>query len=54
VLGYETCTRIAKRALEENKSIVDLVREERLLSEAQIAELLSPESMTQPYRAVVR
>jgi aspartate ammonia-lyase len=54
VLGYETCTRIAKRALEENKSVVDIVREERLLSEAQIAELLSPESMTQPHRAVAR
>jgi aspartate ammonia-lyase len=54
VLGYETCTRIAKRALDENMSVVDIVREEGLLSDAQITALLSPESMTQPSRAAAR
>jgi aspartate ammonia-lyase len=31
--------------------VVDIVLEERLLTEAQVAQLLRPESMTQPGRA---
>jgi aspartate ammonia-lyase len=51
VLGYEACSRVAKRALEEDRGVVDIVLEERLLTEAQVAQLLRPESMTQPGRA---
>src|SRR3954452_4481417 len=50
-LGYEACSRVAKRALEEDRGVVDIVLEERLLTEAQVAQLLRPESMTQPGRA---
>ena len=53
VLGYEVCSRVAKKALEENRSVVDIVLEEKLLSEAQVAQILRPESMTMPSRARV-
>ena len=52
ILGYEACSRIAKRALEENRSVVDVVLEEGLLTPEQVAQLLRPESMTEPRRAV--
>jgi aspartate ammonia-lyase len=51
LLGYEACSRIARRALEENRSVVDIVVEEGLLRPEQVAQLLRPESMTQPGRA---
>ena len=53
VLGYEVCSRVAKTALEENRSVVDIVLEEKLLTEAQVAQILRPESMTMPSRAKV-
>jgi aspartate ammonia-lyase len=50
-LGYEACSRIAKRALAEKRRVADLVLEEGLLTEAQIADLLQLEAMTRPSRA---
>jgi len=53
VLGYEVCSRIAKRALEENRSVLDVVLEEGVLTKEQVTELLRPEKMTQPARATI-
>jgi aspartate ammonia-lyase len=50
-LGYETCSRIAKRALAEKRRVSDLVLEEGLLTEAQLTELLRLDAMTRPSRA---
>jgi aspartate ammonia-lyase len=47
-IGYENATRIAKKALETNKSVMDLVLEENLLSQNQLEDILSPQKMTQP------
>lgn len=47
-LGYEASSRIAKRALAENKSVYDLVLEEKLLTKDELDELLKPENMIQP------
>jgi aspartate ammonia-lyase len=47
-IGYENSTRIAKRALETNRSVMDLVLEEGLLSQNQLEDILSPQKMTQP------
>lgn len=44
-IGYENATRIAKRALAENRSVVDLVTEEKLLDAEKLKELLAPEKM---------
>jgi aspartate ammonia-lyase len=47
-IGYENATRIAKKALETNKSVMDLVLEENLLSQSQLEDILSPQNMTRP------
>jgi aspartate ammonia-lyase len=51
VLGYETATRIARRALEEGRKVAEIVREEGLLTEAKLNELLRLDTMTGPSRA---
>ena len=53
VLGYEVCSRVAKRALEENRGVVDIVLEEGLLTKEQVKQLLAPEAMTRPGRASI-
>jgi aspartate ammonia-lyase len=49
-LGYEACSRIARRALAEKRRVSDLVLEEGLLTEAQLSELLRLDAMTRPSR----
>ncbi|WP_370543924.1 MULTISPECIES: aspartate ammonia-lyase [Gluconobacter] len=48
VLGYDACSQIARRALAENRTVSELVLEEKLLSENELAGLLRPEFLTQP------
>ncbi|WP_395666968.1 aspartate ammonia-lyase [Methylocella sp.] len=50
MLGYEACSRIARRALVENRRVADIVLEEGLMSETQLADLLGVENMTRPSR----
>jgi len=49
-IGYENSTRIAKRALETNRSVMELVLEEGLLSREELEDILTPEKMTRPRR----
>lgn len=49
-IGYEASTRIAKRALDEQKSVYDLVLEEELLTQKELDELLQPELMIKPHK----
>ena len=46
VLGYEKTTELAKEALKSGKGILELVREQHLLTEAQIQKLMNPATMT--------
>lgn len=48
ILGYETCSAIAQRALAENRTIPDLVLSENLLPAEQLEKLLRPEALTRP------
>ncbi|WP_349291841.1 hypothetical protein [Gluconobacter sp. Dm-62] len=48
VLGYDTCSQIARRALVENRTVSELVLQEELLSEKALASLLRPEFLTRP------
>ena len=48
VLGYKTSSSLAREALETGKGPVDLVREKGLLTDDQIAEILSPARMANP------
>jgi len=45
-LGYEVCSRLAKRAVVEKRKILDLLLEESLLPSEELAELLRPELLT--------
>lgn len=49
-LGYENSSRIAQRALKENRSVYDLVLEEKLLTQAELDALLRPELMIKPQK----
>ena len=49
-LGYENSAKIAKRALKENRSVYDLVLEEKLLTKEELDELLRPENMIAPHK----
>lgn len=48
VLGYETCSTIARRALAENRTVTELVVEENHLSPERLAQILRPEALTRP------
>lgn len=49
-LGYENSSRIAQRALKENRSVYDLVLEEGLLTKKELDNLLRPELMIKPQK----
>lgn len=46
LLGYEKATELAAEAMKTGKGIVELVREKKLLTEAQISKVLNPKAMT--------
>jgi aspartate ammonia-lyase len=46
VLGYEKATELAAEAAKSGKGILEVVREKKLLTEAQIGELLDPAKLT--------
>jgi aspartate ammonia-lyase len=50
ILGYEICTKLAKEALENNRSVYDLVLEQNLLSNKELDEALNPEKMIMPQK----
>lgn len=50
VLGYETCSGLAKEALNNELSVYDLVIEKGLLSKDELDTLLMPENMIKPQK----
>ncbi|MBI2884212.1 MAG: aspartate ammonia-lyase, partial [Candidatus Methylomirabilis oxyfera] len=48
LVGYARAAEVVKRAVREQKTIIGIVREEKLLTEAQIAEILDPVKLTEP------
>ncbi|MCZ4694273.1 aspartate ammonia-lyase [Ancylomarina euxinus] len=51
-LGYEASSRIAKRALAENRSVYELILEEGLLTKEKLDEILAPERMIKPQKFI--
>jgi aspartate ammonia-lyase len=47
-IGYARAAEVVKRALREQKTIIDVVRDEKLLTEDQIAQILDPIKLTEP------
>lgn len=50
ILGYETCTNLAKEALDNELSVYDLVIEKNLLSKEELDIVLLPENMIKPQK----
>jgi aspartate ammonia-lyase len=48
-IGYAKAASLVKESIATGKSIVALAREQKLLTEAQIAEILDPKNMTEPH-----
>ncbi len=48
VLGYEVSTQLAKEALENNRSVYELVLEKNLLTKEELDKILSPQNMIGP------
>ena len=48
VVGYDNAAKLAKQAFKENKTIRQLVTEQKLVDEKTLNELLDPDSMTRP------
>jgi aspartate ammonia-lyase len=46
VIGYDRASELAREAYETNRGILEIVRERKLLTEEQIAEILDPEELT--------
>jgi aspartate ammonia-lyase len=46
VLGYEQATELANEAYKSGKGILEIIRERKLLTEQQIADLLDPAKLT--------
>lgn len=49
-LGYENSTRIAKAALESGRGVLELIREEALMTEELLQEVLKPNNMISPQK----
>jgi aspartate ammonia-lyase len=49
-IGYASATQIAQEALAGGRSVYDLVLEKKLLSRAELDEILRPENLTRPVR----
>jgi aspartate ammonia-lyase len=45
VLGYETCSAVAKEALQTNRRVYDLILEKKLVTQERLDELLLPKNM---------
>ncbi|MBW6491516.1 MAG: aspartate ammonia-lyase [Lentimicrobium sp.] len=48
VIGYEASNKLAKEALEGNRSVYDLVLEQKLMTKQQLDEVLDPKNMIGP------
>jgi aspartate ammonia-lyase len=46
VIGYDWSTELAAEAMRTGKGIIQLVREKKMLTEEQIADVLNPAAMT--------
>jgi aspartate ammonia-lyase len=49
-IGYTKAAEIVKESVATGRSIIDIARDKKLLSEKEIAEVLDPARMTEPQR----
>ena len=51
-IGYRKAAELVKESVASGRSIVEIAREKKLLSEEQIAEILDPKNMTEPHARI--
>ena len=51
VIGYDKATELAAEAMKSGRGILEILREKKILTEKQIAEVLDPQAMTGQKRA---
>ncbi|MBS1800966.1 MAG: aspartate ammonia-lyase [Acidobacteria bacterium] len=51
-IGYRKAAELVKESVASGRSIVEIAREKKLLSEEQIAEILDPKNMTEPHAKI--
>jgi len=51
-IGYKTCTKVAKEALETNRSVYDIVLEQGLMTKEKLDEALDPANMLKSHKIV--
>ena len=54
VLGYETCSELAKEALQRDESLYNIILEKKLLSQDKLDKILSPENMLKPSKQMIK
>lgn len=47
-IGYKKAGEVVLKALNENKTIIDIIRQDKILSEKEIKKLMNPSTMTEP------
>ena len=53
-IGYDNSTEIAKEAKDKNLSVVDLVLKKKILTKAQLDEILAPKNLIQPVKLNIK
>lgn len=48
VIGYQRAADIAKKALRQNRSVRDIILEEKIMDPDELSRILDPVSMTEP------
>src|SRR5207249_10097393 len=51
-IGYAKAAEVAKESVATGRSIIEIVREKKLLTEDQIKEILDPARMTEPHKSL--
>lgn len=49
-IGYKASTEVAKKAIQTNRGVYEIVLEDKLLTKAQLDQVMNPEVMTQPHK----
>lgn len=51
-IGYKASTEVAKKAMETNKGVYDIVLEDKILSQSDLDKVMNPEVMTKAHRKI--
>ena len=53
-IGYDNSTELAKEALENDRSVIDLILEKKILTKEQLDTIMAPENMVKPVKLDIK